>query len=155
MEMDKVQTVAAVQTAEEKAAEFKKKKIEAAKRFKERRAAEKVENVANATATIDWLKQQKLYDKMPDNLKKFLERIAKPTQQGPLNTASIFSKLLGVNPKIGDSFTLVDVIEKTNKGKADIDKLVKKWADNGYVVEFTPNPKKLIESAYTLKAINK
>ena len=142
-------------TAEQKAAEFKAKKAEAAKRFKERRKAERLDNIAQAQKLIDQLKKDKLYDKISDESKAFLDRLAKPVQQGVANVQSIFSKLFGTEPKVGASFTLLEVVEKTEKGKADIDKLTKKWATEGYIVEFVPNASKLIESKYVLKEIKK
>lgn len=139
-------------TEAEKLEKFKKMKREAAERFKERRAKEKVERVENAKAIIEELKNGGYWDNLSDKGKNFLISIANPTAASG-NNQSLFRTLFGDNPQIGASFTLNEAFQKTLKGKSNLDFYVKRWAEKGTVVSFKQDAENILNSTYTLEAI--
>lgn len=136
----------------EKLEKFKAAKKAAAKRFKERRAQEKVNRIEGAKKLIDVMKRDGIWDKLDDECKGFVNGLANPVSAAGNGTESVFTKLFGANPAVGASFTLSDAFNKTLKGKANIDHLVKKWSEKGIVVSFKKNDTNILDSVYTLEA---
>ena len=134
-------------------AKKKEAKKEAAKRFKERRAAEKAERVTKAKAFIEEAKKQGIWDKLSANAKGFIEGLATPVAASAGGTTSFFTKVFGPNAKVGDKKTLRQVFEATMQGQSKIDAYVKKWAEAGTIVEYKEDPNNAFESTYTIKAI--
>ena len=125
-----------VQATEEVVKDSKAKKAEAAKRFKERRAAEKEANTKDAAELIDLLKSQGSYDGLADNLKNFLNRLANPSRaSGGSGRGEIFTALFGADPVVGTTIGLREAFEKTYKSTAELKRAVKNWASKGIVVE--------------------
>lgn len=157
--MEKTTAQATAKPVEAKSAEAealnKKKaaKAEAAKRFKERRAQEKAERVEKAKAFIDEAKKQGIWDKLSANAKAFIEGLATPVAAAAGGTTSFFTKVFGPNAKVGDSKTLRQIFEATLQGQSKIDAYVKKWKEDGTIVEYKEDAKNVFESTYTIKAI--
>lgn len=147
-----VETKEAEMTEAEKLEKFKAAKKAAAKRFKERRAQEKVNRIEGAKKLIDVMKRDGIWDKLDDECKGFVNGLANPVSAAGNGTESVFTKLFGANPAVGASFTLSDAFNKTLKGKANIDHLVKKWSEKGIVVSFKKNDTNILDSVYTLEA---
>lgn len=147
-----VETKEAGMTEAEKLEKFKAAKKAAAKRFKERRAQEKVNRIEGAKKLIDVMKRDGIWDKLDDECKGFVNGLANPVSAAGNGTESVFTKLFGANPAVGASFTLSDAFNKTLKGKANIDHLVKKWSEKGIVVSFKKNDTNILDSVYTLEA---
>lgn len=80
----------------------------------------------------------------------FLCRVKKAREGAVAGQTPIFNKLFGDEPKVGTVIGAYDMLKKTGKGFGDMNKLIKKWAENGTVVEF--NEEKL---EYTLKELKK
>lgn len=146
------ETKEAGMTEAEKLAKFKASKKAAAKRFKERRAQEKVDRIEGAKRLIDVMKRDGIWDKLDNECKGFVNGLANPVSVTGNGTESVFTKLFGANPAIGASFTLYDAFNKTLKGKANIDHLVKKWSEKGIIVSFKENDTNILDSVYTLEA---
>lgn len=146
------ETKEAEMTEAEKLEKFKAAKKAAAKRFKERRAQEKVNRIEGAKKLIDVMKRDGIWDKLDDECKGFVNGLANPVSAAGNGTESVFTKLFGANPAVGASFTLSDAFNKTLKGKANIDHLVKKWSEKGIVVSFKKNDTNILDSVYTLEA---
>ena len=128
-------------------------KREAARRFKERRAAEKVNRIVKAKELIDVLKADGTYDKLSEDLKAFLNGMANPTGSASGNS-SLFKTIYGDNPQVGDAVTLKDIFNKTLKGKSAIDFYVKKWAEKGIVITFEADSADILNSKYVITALN-
>ena len=83
----------------------------------------------------------------------FLCRVKKPREGGVGAGPSIFEKLFGTEPKVGTVVGAYDMLKKTGKGFADMNKLIKKWAEEDSkrpfvaVVEFDE-----AKMEYTLKS---
>lgn len=142
-------------TEAEKLEKFKASKREAAKRFKERRAKEKADRVEGMKKFIERAQSTGTWDKFTDEEKAFLSGIANPAVSGGFNNESTFTKMFGDAPSVGQKITLREAFEKTLKGKANIDKLVKEWAEKGTVVTFTPNGSNVLDGIYTIEALAK
>ena len=86
----------------------------------------------------------------------FLCRVKKPREGGVGAGPSIFEKLFGAEPKVGTVIGAYDMLKKTGKGFNDMNKLIKKWAEEDTKRPFTAtvefNEEKL---EYTLKAYTK
>lgn len=147
-----VEPKAIAESEAEKLEKFKAAKKAAAKRFKERRAQEKVNRIEGAKKLIDVMKRDGIWDKLDDECKGFVNGLANPVSAAGNGTESVFTKLFGANPAVGASFTLSDAFNKTLKGKANIDHLVKKWSEKGIVVSFKKNDNNILDSVYTLEA---
>lgn len=130
---------------------FKAKKAEAAKRFKERKAAEKIARVEGAKAALEEIKKSNI--KLSEKTIKFLEGLANPVSATGSSQISFFNKVYGPTPKVGDVVTLKQVFEKTAQGKSRIDSYVSKWAKEGTIVEYKEDASSLFNSTYTIKAI--
>lgn len=151
-ETKEAETKEAGMTEAEKLAKFKASKKAAAKRFKERRAQEKVDRIEGAKKLIDVMKRDGIWDKLDDECKGFVNGLVNPVSVAGNGTESVFTKLFGANPVVGASFTLSDAFNKTLKGKANIDHLVKKWSEKGIIVSFKKNDTNILDSVYTLEA---
>lgn len=147
-----VGTEEAGMTEAEKLEKFKASKKAAAKRFKERKAQEKVDRIEGAKKLIDVMKRDGIWDKLDNECKGFINGLADPVSAAGNGTESVFTKLFGANPAVGASFTLSDAFNKTLKGKANIDHLVKKWSEKGVIVSFKKNDTNILDSVYTLEA---
>lgn len=135
-------------------AKFRESKKAAAQRFKERRAKEKEERVVKAKALSDELKNSGLWDKISADSQAFITGLANPSVANAFGgQESTFHKLFGDNAVIGTSVTLVDAMNKTLKGKAQLDKDVKKWAEKGTIVSFKADADNLLNSTYTIEQI--
>lgn len=139
-------------TEAEKLQKFKENKRAAAKRFKERKAQEKIDRIEGAKKLLEVMKRDGIWDKLDDECKGFINGLANPVSVAGNGTESVFTKLFGANPAVGATFTLSDAFNKTLKGKANIDHLVKKWAEKGIVVSFKKNDANILDSVYTLEA---
>ena len=132
-----------------KDAEFKAKKVAAAKAFAERQAALKADR-AEAIKELKALADAKKInlDTMPKTKAWIEKETAVRTSGGSGN--SFFNKVFGDAPKVGDKITLIEYMKKTFKAKADLDKYCKQWAEKGIVVEFKDNTANMLESTYTI-----
>lgn len=139
------------EAAAEKLAKFKEAKKEAAKRHKEKVAAQKNATIEGANESIKILKENNLWDSLPDSVKQYF------VAQSQLGTSSgnepVFAKLFGDNPQVGDSITIRDVFQKTLKGKSNMDNLVKKWAEKGIVISYAANAEDITLSTYTIESL--
>ena len=133
-------------------AAFKAAKKEAAKRFAEKKAAEKKATLENSKKLIELLKKDGSYEKLPEDLKSFLEGLANPQRAAGNGIQGIFKLMFGDNPKVGDKITLRDVFDRTLKGKAEIDAKIKVWAEKGTIVEYTANANPVL-STYEIKKL--
>lgn len=133
--------------------ERKAKKREAAKRFKENRAKEKTERQEKAKALIDGLKANGLWDKLDVDQQGFINSLANPVSAASGNNQSLFRKMFGDSPAVGQSVTLNEAFVKTLKGKAAIDADVRKWAAKGIIVKFTLDSDNILNSVYTIEAL--
>lgn len=129
-------------------------KREAARRFKERRAAEKADRIVKAKELIEVLKADGTYDKLSEDLKAFLNGMANPTAGSASGNSSLFKTIYGDNPQVGDAVTLKDIFNKTLKGKSAIDFYVKKWAEKGIVITFEADSADILNSKYVISALN-
>lgn len=137
--------------AAEKTAEEKAKKAASAKAWKEKKDKEAAERRATAADLIKYLDEKKIV--LPDNFAKLLNDIANPaTRAAGSNGNSVFEKLFGTTPKVGDKVTLMQVFQKTLKSKAEIDRAVKNWQEKGIIVEFKAAANQL-ESTYEIKKL--
>lgn len=135
----------------EKLAKFKEQKKAAAKAWKERKDKEAADRVESAKKLIEFLDSKKV--ELPAELASFLSGIANPTIRSNGGSGnSLFNKIFGDSPKVGDSVTLMDYMKKTLKSKADLDRYCKIWAEKGTVLEFKPAAN-MLESTYTIKAL--
>ena len=151
IEMESTVTEADVDAAQSK----KEAKKEAAKRFKERRAAEKADRVVKAKELIAYMQDKGYWDGLSDDLKGFLNGMANPTTAGSAaGNSSLFKTIFGDNPQVGDSVTLQEVFNKTLKGKSNIDFYVKRWAEKGIVVSYEADAANLLNSKYVITALN-
>jgi hypothetical protein len=89
--------------------------------------------------------------------KAFLEGLARePGARGASSVfgTPIFNKLFGDSPAVGAVVTLQQVFDKTYKGKAQMDSLMKKWKEkSGVDIDFNFNKEKPAQSTYTIKSI--
>jgi hypothetical protein len=140
------------------AADKKAKKLEALKRFKERKAQKAVEDYQSALALRDELSKVGLLEKLTDRSKAFLAdqctdpATRKQSSAGGVTQPSVLIALYGPSPKVGDKITLRQAFEKTAKGKATLDILIRRWKEKGTVVEVIPN-KDIMETVYEIKAL--
>lgn len=133
---------------------FKQQKKEAAQRFKERKAAEAEASLKAAKEFTDYIKKNGTYDKLPENLKGYVDSLTAPKKSVSAN-GGLFNTLFGASPKVGDKVTLKDIFDKTLKGKAAIDFYVKKrWAEKGIVVEYVSKTPQIM-SEYVIKSLGK
>lgn len=121
----------------DKLAKYKEQKKLAAKAWKERKDAKAKSDIENAGKLIKFLADKKVT--LPEELSKFLDDIANPKAHASGGSSPLFSKLFGNTPKVGDKTTLLEAMQKTMKGKAEIDRYVKIWAEKGAEIKFVPN----------------
>ena len=134
----------------EKLAKFKEQKKAAAKAWKERKDKEAADRVENAKKLAKFLEDKKV--ELPAELASFLSGLANPVVHSNGGGNSLFNKIFGDSPKVGDSVTLMDYMKKTFKSKADLDRYIKIWAEKGTIIEFNPAAN-MLESTYTIKAL--
>ena len=138
----------------EKSEKFKEMKREAAKRFKEKRAAERNAMFEHGKKLYEVLKDKPEFNELDEETRKWLESLANPQAAGGFNNVSVFSKLFGDTPSVGQSITLIDAMTKTLKGKADLNKLTKKWAEEkGIIVTFNANADDIFQSTYVIEKL--
>lgn len=137
----------------EKLEAFKAKKREAAERFKNRKAEEKKERKEAAIEIVGMLKDEGIYDRLPERAKNFFSNIINGGASNGGGTSSLFKTLFGDNPQVGATITLNDAFTKTLKGKSNIDFYIKKWADKGTIVSFKQDAENILNSIYVLEAI--
>lgn len=77
-----------------------------------------------------------------------LLKVRQPSQGAVAGQTPVFTKMFGESPKAGDKVGAYDMLKRTGKGFNDINKLIKKWAEQGTVVEFDE-----AKLEYTLKSI--
>lgn len=144
--------VTGVAAAEAEAVEAKKEaKREAAKRFTERKAQEKQERIEKSSKLIEKLKKENLWDKIGAEYQEFLTKLATANPNSGAASNSTFNKMFGATPKVGDKVTLLQAFERTFKGQADIDRLVRtKWAEAGIEVKYTADTKDVFKSVYEI-----
>ena len=130
-----------------KLAKFKEQKKAAAKAWKERKDKEAADRVEAAKKLIKFLSDKKV--ELPADLTAFLNGIANPSVRSSGGSNSLFTKIFGATPKVGDSVTLMDYMKKTLKSKADLDRYIKIWAEKGTIIEFKAAPN-MLESTYTI-----
>lgn len=135
----------------DKDAKFKEMKNAAAKRFKERRAADKAAQIEKATKFVEHLKAAKLFDKLTPEDQTFITSLT--VAKAPVQNGGLFTKIFGENPKVGDSVTLRGAFEATTKGKSTIDFYCKKWAEKGIVVAYKPDAADLFNSKYVIEKL--
>lgn len=125
-------------------------KKEAAERFRKNRAAKRKAALEAALKLRDELTKAGLFDKLSAESKEYIAELCavKPATGG----SSVMTQLFGDNPKVGDKVTLEEAFNKTYKGKASIDIIVRRWEKNGIIIEYTQAPK-MLESTYTIKAL--
>lgn len=131
----------------EKLAKFKEQKKAAAKAWKERKDKEAADRVESAKKLIKFLSDKKI--ELPADLTAFLNGIASPSVRSGGGSNSLFTKIFGATPKVGDSVTLMDYMKKTLKSKADLDRYIKIWAEKGTIIEFKAAAN-MLESTYTI-----
>lgn len=56
---------------------------------------------------------------------------------GGFGGTPVFNRLFGDAPKVGDKITISDVFNKTMKGVAQMNSLMRKWAEKGIEVKYT------------------
>jgi len=146
----------AEKSAEEKA-QFKAKKLEALKRFKERRASAAKKAYEDALKLRDELVKAQLMDKLSAEMKEFVLSLCKdPAERkaaGGFGGPSVFSVLFGASPKVGDKVTLEQAFAKTFKGKSTLDVWVRRWAEKGIVVDVLINKDNMMKTEYVIKAL--
>lgn len=136
-------------------AKFKESKKAAAQRFKERRAKEKADRIEHAKKLAEELKNSGLWDKISADSQAFISGLANPVAVSGTfgGQESVFHKLFGDNAAVGMSVTLMDAMNKTLKGKAQLDKDIKKWAEKGTVVSYKADADNLLNSTYTIEQL--
>ena len=138
-----------------KAADFKAKKAEAAKRFAENQKKRK-ELFTSSMKKLDDLIKTKKITGVPEDLAKYIADVANPpVKAASASRAGFFEKVFGNEAKVGDSITLLDYMKKTLQAKGQLDKAVKQWAEKGTIVEFVEDKGQPFNSKYVIKAIAK
>ncbi|MDR1390193.1 MAG: hypothetical protein LBJ31_09500 [Treponema sp.] len=145
-----------VKSADGKAA-FKAKKLEALKRFKERRAQKVQEAYKEALALRDELVKAGLLDKLTAGSKDFVLGLCKdPAEKkvgGGFGGPSVFTLVFGDNPKVGQEVTLEQAFMKTAKGKSTLDVWVRRWAEKGIVIDVQLNKNDVLQTKYIIKSL--
>lgn len=130
------------------------KKRAAAKRCLDRKKKAREEQKANAIKFLDEIKKSGVYEKLSQESKDFVVSLTLEKTAASSN-GGIFNVLFGQQPKVGDKVSLKDAFDKTLKGKATIDLMVKRWKEKGIEVKYNPNAQKMIESTYEIVALPK
>lgn len=150
IEMEETAAAVDVDAAQAK----KEAKAEAARRFKEKRAAEKADRIVKSKDLIAYMQEKGYWDDLTDDLKGFLNGMANPTAVSSSGNSSLFKTLFGDNPQVGDAITLQEVFNKTLKGKSNIDFYVKRWAEKGIVIRYEADAANLLNSKYVIESLN-
>ena len=129
---------------------LKEKKAASAKAWKERKDKEAAERSETAKKLIKFLEDKKV--ELNDEYKDLLNFIANPAAKRGSSTGLLYT-VFGDSPKVGDKITVIDMITKTLKGKAEFDRFVKQQAEKGVIIEFTENKEDKLKSTYTIKKL--
>lgn len=132
------------------AEEQKKKKAESAKAWKEKKDAEEKLKQETAKEFIKFLADKKI--DVPEKFSKLLNDFAYKTSRNSGSGNTIFNKLFGDAPKVGDSIELIEVFRRTYKSVAEINRLCKEWKAKGIEVEFEQASDNF-KSKYVIKKI--
>ena len=132
------------------AEEQRKKKAESAKAWKEKKDAEEKLKQETAKEFIKFLADKKI--DVPEKFSKLLNDFAYKASRNSGSGNTIFNKLFGDTPKVGDSIELVEVFRRTYKSAAEINRLCKEWKAKGIEVEFEQASDNL-KSKYVIKKI--
>lgn len=151
MEMDPTAEEPTAEEAAQKLAEFKAKKRESALAWKEKKNAEKQDRKDKAAKFIEYAKGRGIWDDIPAEYKEFLINLS--TDSPAVSTQSTFTKIFGNTPAVGQKVSLMEVFQKTLKGKAAIDHQLKQWQEKGIIVSFTENKENIFDSVYTIKSL--
>jgi hypothetical protein len=150
------QATSQVDSSDKKAA-FKAKKLEALKRFKERRTERAKKAYEDALKLRDELVKAAIFDKLSKEAKEFIISLCHNPAERRVATGfggpSVFTVLYGDKPTVGQSITLQEAFNKTFKGKSTLDVWVKRWAEKGIIVECEVDPSNMLASKYTIKAL--
>lgn len=114
------------------------------KAFNEKKKAQRKELMAylEAQATL------------PANIAAILSEWKAGTTRVIAGGTSLFNKVFGDSPAVGQSITLMQFFDKTNYGIKDMAHAIKKWQkEKGVVVEFKENPTSFKDSTYTIKSL--
>lgn len=85
-----------------------------------------------------------------------LELLTRAPRAGGTFGEPLFNKIFGATPAVGQSVTLQDVFNKTQKGADKMASLVRKWESKGVaVVEHVHNSAEPVKSTYTIKSLGK
>lgn len=142
--------VTVTETDAEKLEKFKAAKKAAAQRHAEKVKADKAARVEKAQKLIEVLKSSGDWDKLPEDMKAFVTGLTTTAVAGG-STESTFTKIFGAAPTVGQSVTLMDVFQKTLKGKSNIDHQIKIWAEKGIIVSFKEDKENVFNSVYTIE----
>lgn len=154
--VEEVKEVGASVADAEKLEAFKAAKREAAKRWKERKAKEKEDFLANVKALCEAFKSNGIWEKLTPEQQSFLDGCANPVKHKAASTKSsesVFEIVFGTEPKVGDKVTLIDVFQKTLKGKAQFDAKVRACANDGIIISYQEDAANLFNSTYTIEAL--
>lgn len=155
MSMDNILDAASIQVNEHKAIreqKLKEKKRVAARNWKAKKRAQEAERSKVAKSVMTWIGHLKGTGvEVPDYVYAFVDDIANPVVHNT-HTGVFFAKVFGASPRVGDSITVGEYLQKTFEAKAKLDMYVKKWAKNGVVVDVV-NKSNLIETVYTIKKL--
>lgn len=154
------QAPAQAKSPEQIEAELKAKRAKAVVKFRENRERRRKETYESALKLRDELVKASVFDKLTDTAKNFVLTLCinpaeKKAAPGTLGGPSVFTQLFGMAPTVGQRITLEEAFNKTYKGESTINMWIKRWADKGIIVEYTPNTQKKLQSVYTIKALPK
>lgn len=156
MSMDNILDDKSIQANEHKAnreQKQKEKKRVAARAWKAKKKAEEAARSQEAKKVLKWLKELDAGKKVdiPDYVLNFVDDIANPVVHN-MHTGVFFAKVFGNAPRVGDSVTVGEYLQKTFEAKAKLDGYIKKWAKNGVIVEVC-NKSNPLETIYTIKQL--
>lgn len=155
MSMENILDDKSIQKNEHKAnreQKLKEKKRVAARNWKAKKKAQEVERSKVAKSVMVWIAELKSTGvDVPDYVCKFVDDIANPVVHN-MHTGVFFAKVFGANPRVGDSITVGEYLQKTFEAKAKLDMYVKKWAKNGVIVDVV-NKSNPLETVYTIKKL--
>lgn len=131
-------------------------KAAAAKRHAEKVKAQIEEQYKEAIELKDFMTKNGTWDKASETVKNMVLRLCKsPAERKASAPASspVFNTLFGDHPKVGDKVTLEQAFNRTYKGKSTLDVWVKRWAEKGIIVDCVIDPKVMLNTTYTIKAL--
>jgi hypothetical protein len=138
-------------------AAFKAKKLEALKRFKEKRAAQAKEAYEAALALRDELAKANLMDKLSNASREFIVSLCRdPAEKraaSGFGSTSVFTQMFGDKPVVGQEITLEEAFHKTFKGKSTLDVWVKRWVERGIIVDIVLDTANMSNTKYIIKQL--